>query len=252
MEKCGLKKEEYNYDDNSQLIPLAKAGDDEAMNIVIQMNLPLVSSISKKFINRGYDYEDIFQIGSIGLVKAIKNFDNSYNVKFSTYAVPMIIGEIKRFIRDDGIIKVSRNVKSLARKIHFDKEALTKKLDRDPTIEELSEFSGVDKEDIVFAIESSASLQYLYDTIHQDDGAPVLLIDKLSEDGEDDSSMIDKIALKEALRSLDNKARQIIILRYFKDKTQVQVAKMLGISQVQVSRIEKRVLLQMRNKLEES
>ncbi|GAA0078739.1 RNA polymerase sporulation sigma factor SigF [Clostridium sp. CTA-5] len=251
MEKGNLKREEYNYNDNAELLPLAKSGDNAAMNKLIEINLPLVSSISKKFLNRGYDYEDIFQIGSIGLVKAINNFDLNYNVKFSTYAVPMIIGEIKRFLRDDGMIKVSRNVKSLAKRIHFDKEELTKKLNRAPTIEELAEFSGVDKEEIIFAIESATSLQYLYDTIHQDDGAPVLLIDKLSEKGEDDIGMINKIALKEALRSLDEKARQIIILRYFKDKTQVQVAKLLGISQVQVSRIEKKVLLKMREKLEE-
>ncbi|MBS5951542.1 MAG: RNA polymerase sporulation sigma factor SigF, partial [Clostridium sp.] len=216
-----------------------------------EMNLPLVSSISKKFLNRGYDYEDIFQIGSIGLVKAINNFDDKFNVKFSTYAVPMIIGEIKRFIRDDGIIKVSRSVKTLARKIHFDKEALTKELDREPTIDELSKYSGVEKEEIMFAIESSVNMQYLYDTIHQDDGAPVLLIDKLSEKGEDDTDMINRIALKEAIRSLDSKSRQVIMLRYFKDKTQVQVAKLLGISQVQVSRIEKKVLVIMREKLKE-
>ena len=240
MEKGNFKREEYNYDDNSQLLPLAKAGDEVAMNRLIEMNLPLVSSLSKKFLNRGYDYEDIFQIGSIGLVKAIKNFDASFNVKFSTYAVPMIVGEIKRFLRDDGMIKVSRNIKSLARKIHFDKEELTKQLDREPTIEELSEYSGIEKEDLVFAVES-----------HQDDGAPVLLIDKLSEKGVEDNDMIDKIALKEALRSLDEKSRQIIMLRYFKDKTQVQVAKMLGISQVQVSRIEKKVLNVMRDKLQD-
>ncbi len=252
MNSKEIKKEGFNYDDNSELIPLAKAGDEKAMNRLIEMNLPLVSSISKKFINRGYDYEDLFQIGSIGLVKAIKNFDNSYNVKFSTYAVPMIMGEIKRFIRDDGIIKVSRNVKSLARKLHFDREIISKKLGREPTIEELSEYSGVGVEEIVLAVESSASLQYLYDTIHQDDGAPVLLIDKISETGnEEDTDMIDKLALKEALKNLDNKSRQIIMLRYFKDKTQVQVAKMLGISQVQVSRIEKRVLGEMRRQLEE-
>lgn len=251
MENGMMRKEVYNYDENSKLIALAKAGDQQIMNRVIEMNLPLVASISKKFLNRGYDYEDIFQIGSIGLVKAINNFDNSFNVKFSTYAVPMIIGEIKRFIRDDGIIKVSRNVKTLARKIHFDKEALTKKLNREPTIDELSKYSGVEKEEILFAIESAASMQYLYDTIHQDDGAPVLLIDKLSEKGEDDTDMINRIALKEALRSLDSKGRQIIMLRYFKDKTQVQVAKMLGISQVQVSRIEKKVLVLMKEKLEE-
>ncbi|SFC62071.1 RNA polymerase sporulation sigma factor SigF [Clostridium uliginosum] len=251
MEKGNFRREEYNYNDNSELLPLAKAGDSEAMNKLIEMNLPLVSCISKKFLNRGYEYEDIFQIGSIGLVKAINNFDLTYNVKFSTYAVPMIIGEIKRFLRDDGMIKVSRNVKSLAKRIHFEKEELTKRLNRTPTIDELAEFSGVNKEEIVFAIESATSLQYLYDTIHQDDGAPVLLIDKLSEKGEEDIGMINKIALKEALRSLDMKARQIIILRYFKDKTQVQVAKMLGISQVQVSRIEKKVLLKMREKLED-
>lgn len=251
MENINVKKEEYNYEDNSKLIALAKAGDEKTMNRVIEMNLPLVSSISKKFLNRGYDYEDIFQIGSIGLVKAIKNFDPSFNVKFSTYAVPMIIGEIKRFLRDDGIIKVSRNVKSLARKIHFDKEQLTKDLGRDPTIEEISKYSGIAKEDIVFAIEASTGVHYLYDTIHQDDGAPVLLIDKLSEKGVEDTEMIDRIALKEALRSLDTKSRQIIMLRYFKDKTQVQVAKLLGISQVQVSRIEKKVLIVMRKKLEE-
>ncbi len=221
------------------------------MNMLIEANLPLVTSISKKFINRGYDYEDIYQIGCMGLVKAINNFDDNYNVKFSTYAVPMIIGEIKRFLRDDGIIKVSRNVKSLAKKLHFDKEALTKKLNRDPSIEELAEFSGINKEEILFALESSASMQYLYEVIHQDDGAPVLLIDKLSENAAEDKNLTEKIALKEALNNLDTKSRQIIILRYFKDKTQIQVAKMLGISQVQVSRIEKKVLGEMRKQLDE-
>ena len=251
MEKGKVKKEKLSYEDNSQLLPLAKAGDAEAMNRLIEANLPLVTSICKKFINRGYDYEDIYQIGCMGLVKAINNFDDNYNVKFSTYAVPMIIGEIKRFLRDDGIIKVSRNVKSLAKKLHFDKEALTKKLNRDPSIEELAEFSGIDKEEILFALESSASMQYLYEVIHQDDGAPVLLIDKLSENAAEDKNLTEKIALKEALNSLDVKSRQIIVLRYFKDKTQIQVAKMLGISQVQVSRIEKKVLSEMRKQLDE-
>jgi RNA polymerase sporulation-specific sigma factor len=244
-----LKKHEYNYDDNLELIRLARAGDKNALDKVIQFNLPLVSAVSKKFLNRGYEYEDIFQIGSMGLVKAVNNFDSKFNVKFSTYAVPMIMGEIKRFLRDDGIIKVSRSVKNVARKLHYDKEALTKKLDRDPTIEELSEYSGVNSEDIVYALESANSMQYLYDTIHQDDASPVLLIDKLSEDYEEDNEIVDKIALKDALINLDKKARQIILLRYFKDKTQVQVAKMLGISQVQVSRIEKKVLRIMKDRL---
>ena len=251
MEKGKSRKEDYNYEENTQLLSLAKAGNKEAMDKLIEMNLPLVSALSKKFLNRGYEYEDIFQIGSIGLVKAVNNFDASFNVKFSTYAVPMILGEIKRFLRDDGIIKVSRNLKTEAKKIRFCKERLTKELNREPTIEEIAEKSELDKEEVLLAIESTSNLHYLYDTIHQDDGAPVLLIDKLSETGVEDTSMIDRIALKEALGSLDDKSRQIIMLRYFKDKTQVQVAKLLGISQVQVSRIEKKVLAVMKEKLED-
>lgn len=244
-----LNKDEYKYEDNLELIQLFQDGDKYALEVVIELNLPLVSAISKKFLNRGYEYEDIFQIGSMGLVKAVNNFDSKYNVKFSTYAVPMIMGEIKRFLRDDGIIKVSRSVKNVARKLHYDKEALTKKLDRDPTIEELSVYSGISTEDIVYALGSATGMQYLYDVIHQDDGSPVLLIDKLSENYDEDDEVIDKLALKEALGYLDQKSRQIIMLRYFNDKTQVQVAKMLGISQVQVSRIEKRVLKIMKEKL---
>jgi RNA polymerase sporulation-specific sigma factor len=251
MDIMNVKNEDFNYNDNTELIRLAKQGNDRAMNKLIEVNTPLVSSISKKFINRGYEYEDIYQIGCMGLVKAINNFDDSFNTKFSTYAVPMILGEIKRFLRDDGMIKVSRNTKIIAKKLHFDKEALTKKLDRDPTIEELAEFSGINKEEIVFALEATNGIQYLHDTIHQDDGQPVLLIDKLSEKAEASEDMIDTIALKEALRSLDIKSRQIIMLRYFKDKTQNQVANMLGISQVQVSRIEKKVLKIMKEKLGE-
>lgn len=229
MDIMKVRKEDFNYNDNTELIKLAKSGNDEAMNKLVEVNTPLVSSICKKFMNRGYEYEDIFQIGSMGLVKAINNFDSSFNVKFSTYAVPMIIGEIKRFLRDDGMIKVSRNTKILAKKLHYDKETLVKELNREPTIDELAAFSNVDKEDIVFALESVNNMQYLYDTIHQDEGTPVLLIDKLSESPDEDNNMIDKIALKEAINSLDIKSKEIIMLRYFKDKTQIQVAKMLGI-----------------------
>jgi len=249
MNDENLKRDTYDYEENLPLINLARNGDKLALNKVVEKNLPLVASISKKFLNRGYEYEDMFQIGCMGLVKAINNFEPSFNVKFSTYAVPMIMGEIKRFLRDDGIIKVSRSVKTTAKKLHYDREALTKKLNRDPTIEELSAFSGVSTEDIIFATESSNSLQYLYDVIHQDDGAPVLLIDKLSETGSEDNEVVDKLILKEVLGNLDSKARQIILLRYFKDITQIQVARMLGISQVQVSRIEKKVLKIMKDKL---
>lgn len=249
MNEEKLKTGTYDYEENLPLINLARSGDKIALNKVVEKNLPLVASISKKFLNRGYEYEDIFQIGCMGLIKAINNFESRFNVKFSTYAVPMIMGEIKRFLRDDGIIKVSRSVKTMAKKLHYDKENLTKKLNRDPTIEELATFSGVSTEDIIFATESSNSLQYLYDIIHQDDGSPVLLIDKLSETGREDNDVVDKLVLKEVLSNLDSKARQIILLRYFKDITQIQVARMLGISQVQVSRIEKKVLKIMKDKL---
>ena len=172
-----------------------------------------------------------------------------FRSQFSTYAVPMIMGEIRRFIRDDGLIKVSRSVKYTARKLHFDKEKLTKKLHREPTVEELSKFSGIDKEQIIFATEAINEPKYLYDTIHQDDGSPIYLIDKVVLKDESEIDELDKIALKEALSKLDQRSRQIIILRYFKDITQVKVAKMLGISQVQVSRIEKKVLKTMKEKL---
>lgn len=252
MEAMGnevIKKTGHDYNGNIYLIEKAQNGDKKALEELVANNLPLVSSISKRFLNRGYEYDDIFQIGCLGLVKAINNFDSKFGVKFSTYAVPMIMGEIKRFLRDDGIIKVSRSIKNTARKIHYDKEALTKELNRDPTLEELSKYSGVNIEEILLATESTNSLQYLYDVIHQDDGSPVMLIDKLSETGITDDEALDKIALKDVLSSLDKKSRQVIILRYFKDNTQIQVANMLGISQVQVSRIEKKVLKVMKERL---
>lgn len=244
------KRSTYGYEENLELVEKARKGDKNALNKLVEINLPLVSAITKKFLNRGYEYEDIYQIGCMGLIKAVNNFDSSYGVKFSTYAVPMIMGEIKRFIRDDGMIKVSRSVKTTARKLHYDKEALVKELNREPTLDELANYSGIEKEEIIFATESANSMQYLYDTIHQQDGAPIMLIDRLSDNYEENSDLVNRLALKEVIGNLDIKSRQIITLRYFKDKTQVEVAKMLGISQVQVSRIEKKVLKIMKEKLE--
>ena len=238
-----------NYEDNILLIEKAKKGDKEALNNITELNFPLVASICKKFLNRGYEYDDLFQIGCIGLVKAVNNFDSNFNVKFSTYAVPMIMGEIRRFLRDDGIVKVSRSIKSTAKQLHYDREKLTGILGREPTIDELSEYCKIDKEEIIFALDSLSSPQYLYDVIHQDDGSPVLLIDKISDSFEENENLIDRITLQEILNSLDFRARQVIVLRYFRDKTQVEVAKDMGISQVQVSRIEKKVLKQMRERL---
>ena len=237
------------YEITTDMILGAKEGNQEQLNEIIKINMPLVTSICKKFLNRGYEYEDLFQIGCIGLVKAIKNFDTNFNVKFSTYAVPMILGEIKRFFRDDGMIKVSRSVKSTAKKLYKMQEDLVNKNGKEPTIEELSEYSGISREEIIYAMEACTSAQYLYDVIHQDEGSPVLLIDKISNNDNEYNILPEKIALKEAIKDLDMRSRQVIILRYFKDKTQVQVAEQLGISQVQVSRIEKKVLKEMREKL---
>jgi RNA polymerase sporulation-specific sigma factor len=235
-----------SHEETLELINKSQKGDKYSEEVLIKKNVGLISSIAKRFLNRGYEFEDLFQIGSIGLIKAIKNFNPIYSVKFSTYAVPMIMGEIKRFIRDDGIIKVSRSMKDVARKAKIVRERLSKELGRDPTVNEISIEMDISPEDLVVAMDSAVSPEYLYDVIHQDDGSPILLIDKLSEVKDVDSEITDRIALKEVLDKLDSKARQIIILRYFKDKTQTEIAKMLGISQVQVSRIEKKVLAKMK------
>ncbi len=249
MKKGSRDNELLSHEETIELIKKAQQGDMEAKNKLVMNNVGLVKSVLRGFSNRGYEVDDLFQIGSIGLLKAIDKFDTSFNVKFSTYAVPMILGEIKRFLRDDGIIKVSRSLKQTANKVKYAKEDLAKKLGREPTINELSEELDINKEEIVMAMESSYHPEYLYDVVHQDDGNPLLLIDKvgLEEDGEGD--LIDRIVLKELLSELKERDRQVIILRYFKDKTQVEVANLLGISQVQVSRIEKKIIEEMKKKL---
>ena len=193
--------------------------------------------------------EDLFQIGSIGLIKAIDKFDYSYDVKFSTYAVPMITGEIKRFLRDDGMIKVSRSLKETATRIRILREKFNNTYGREPTLEEIGEELAIDKEEIVMALETGAEVESLYKTIYQGDGSPIYLIDKLAETKDESDNLIDKLALKEVIASLDEKEQEIIRLRYFKDRTQTDIAKELGISQVQVSRMEKRILKIMRERL---
>lgn len=240
---------QFDHDEILKLIKLSQNGDKEAQDILVRNNVGLVSSIVKKFLSRGYEYEDLFQIGSIGLIKAIRNFDDKFDVRFSTYAVPMIMGEIKRFIRDDGIIKVSRHMKETARKIKYAKENFAKENGREATILEISKELCIASEDVVMSLESLNSMEYLYDTIHQDDGSPVLLIDKISEDKDYGSDVVDKVAIKEVLDKLEQREKQIILLRYFRDMTQSQIANILGISQVQVSRIEKKVLDQMRKQM---
>lgn len=230
-----------------ELILEAQSGSLKAQEILVHHNLGLVRSVMRGFLNRGYDKEDIFQLGCIGLIKAIKKFDISFDVRFSTYAVPMIIGEIKRFLRDDGIIKVSRSLKQTAGRVKMTKEKLLKEKGREPTLQEIADDMGITKEEIVMALDSSMHPEYLYDVIHQDDGSPIHLIDKISEtDNLEDGQLIDRIMLQDAISKLEARERQIIFLRYFKDQTQTQIAQVLGISQVQVSRIEKKVLQNMK------
>lgn len=227
-------------------ISLAKEGNTEARDRIVTENLGLVWSIVKKFLNRGHEAEDLFQIGSIGLLKAIERFDTNYGVKFSTYAVPIIMGEIKRHIRDDGIIKVSRSLKETAIKAKGAMDFLAKDLCREPTISEIAMAVNVPEEEIVMALDAVAAPESINQTFGEEGGETLDLIDN---GGNMEQELINKIAIKEALQYLSPRERKIIILRYFKDKTQSQVASQLGISQVQVSRIEKKVLLQMRDKM---
>lgn len=242
-----------DHEKTLDLIKMSQDGDEEAKDILVRHNLGLVRSVIKRFGNRGYDKEDLYQLGCIGLIKAIDKFNFNYDVRFSTYAVPMIIGEIKRFLRDDGIIKVSRSLKQTAGRVKNTRELLFKKFGREPTLKELSEVLDLTREEIVMALDSNMQPDYLYDVIHQDDGSPVHLIDKISETkAEDEGEVLDRIALIEILSKLKSRERKIIVLRYFKDKTQTEIAKMLGISQVQVSRIEKRILTKLKETLEKT
>jgi RNA polymerase sporulation-specific sigma factor len=240
----------YKNIDTVQLIMMAKSGDKLAQTILVENNIGLVWSIVRRFQNRGHETEDLFQIGSIGLIKAINKFDTSFDVKFSTYAVPMIIGEIKRFLRDDGIIKVSRSLKETSNKARITKEVMTRELGREPTIGEMAQRLDLSIEELVMAVEASYSPESLFNPVNDGDNSPLMLIDKLNDEcNEDETDIIDKIALKQILDTLKPREKQIIILRYFKEKTQVQIANMLGISQVQVSRIEKKILEDIRARI---
>lgn len=239
-----------DINDTQVLISRAKAGDREAQSILVERNAGLVWSIVRRFQNRGHETDDLFQIGCIGLIKSINKFDPSFDVKFSTYAVPMIVGEIKRFLRDDGIIKVSRSLKETSNKARITREVMTKELGREPTINELSQRLNISAEDLVMAVEAAHVPESLFNTVGEGDNNPILLIDRINDEvNENETDLIDKIALRQVLDTLKPREKQIIILRYFKEKTQVQIARLLGISQVQVSRIEKKILEELRQKI---
>lgn len=244
----------------SVLIARSQSGDKGAREVLIEKNLGLVHSIVRRFVGRGHDPEDLFQIGTIGLMKSIDKFDLQLGVKFSTYAVPMITGEIRRFLRDDGPVKVSRTLKENGMKVRAVRQKLQGILGREPTLAELSQDSGLSQEDIVMAMEASCEVESLYAAVHQDDGSEVYLVDRVARGtngavgaltgGEaqdpEKEELLNHILLQGLLDSLPERERELIHMRYFQDRTQVEIASVMGISQVQVSRLEKKTLLRMR------
>lgn len=248
--EADVKRGSQTYLDDAEvkrLIALSQTGDTLARDTLVNCNIRLVWSVVQRFLNRGYEPEDLFQIGCIGLLKSVDKFDLSYDVKFSTYAVPMIIGEIQRFLRDDGTLKVSRSLKETANKIRKTKDELTKTLGRLPTIKEVAEALGITPEDVVFAQEANKPPSSIHETVFENDGDPITLMDQIADDTQD--RWFDKLALSEAIDSLSERERLIVYLRYFRDQTQSEVASRLGISQVQVSRLEKKILKSIKDQI---
>lgn len=236
-------------DETMRLIQMAHEGDKAARDRLVEENVGLIWSIVRRFGNRGHEMEDLFQIGSIGLLKAIDKFDLSYDVRFSTYAVPMITGEIKRFLRDDGMIKVSRSVKELGAKAGAARENLSFVLGREPTIEEIAGELKVSREEVAASLEAGAEVESLYKTVNKNDGQELCLMDRLEEKEDEEETLLNRMVLKELLLELEPKERDIIVRRYFYNQTQSTIAADLSISQVQVSRLEKKILRRMREKL---
>ena len=237
-------KEEYY-----RLIASAQSGDKVALDKLTRDNQGLIWAAVRKFTGRGTDAEDLFQIGAIGLIKAIKKFDVNFNVEFSTYAVPMIFGEIRRFLRDDGIIKVSRNLKETAIKVKAVAEKITAEKGRDAGIIEISEALNIPLSDITLSLEAIQPTESLYKSVSDNENNTMLLIDKIHSSNDGEENILTGLALREAINNLPEKERQILMLRYYKEKTQSEVARIIGVSQVQVSRIEKKLLSTLRKNI---
>ncbi|MDD3279079.1 MAG: SigB/SigF/SigG family RNA polymerase sigma factor [Lachnospiraceae bacterium] len=238
-------------DDTLLLIQKAHAGDKKAREEAIRKNMGLVYSIARRFYNRGVEQEDLIQIGSIGLMKAIDKFNLDYEVCFSTYAVPMISGEMKRFLRDDGMIKVSRSLKELAARAYACREVLQAKTAGEVTLAQIAVALEVEQEELVMAMDAISDIDSLQKTVYQqDDGQEISLGERLSIEDNGEEQILNRILLQQSLEGLEKRERQFIYLRYFCQKTQQEIGREFGISQVQVSRLEKKILQQMRMKLE--
>lgn len=238
------------YDKNIENIVKAKEGSEEAMTELVETNKGLVWSIVKRFCISGFETEDLYQIGCMGLIKAIKRFDVNYDVKLSTYAVPYILGEIKKHIRDDGIIKISRSIKELNMKISKLEEDHLRKTGKDLSLNELEKKLNVSKEEIIIALESRRPVESIYKEENSNNEKGAKILDKIQSNKNEEEWIVNKLTINELIKNLGSKERQVIILRFYKNKTQSQVGEILGISQVQVSRIEKSVLNKMRMNLE--
>ena len=232
-----------------ELIRRSREGDKEARETLIEENMGLIHHVVKRFLGRGVEAEDLFQIGAIGLVKAVDRFDLSFDVRFSTYAVPMIAGEIKRFLRDDSMIKISRYLKELAIRAARLREELLMERGEEPGVEELAERLGVEPEELVQAMDGSAEVESLQKIVYQGDGEGLSLMDKVDQGKDEEETLLRQLLLEQLLSSLEPKERCLIVLRFFHDRTQTQVAEELGMSQVQVSRLEKKILQALKKRM---
>lgn len=233
-----------------ELIKMARKGDKQARDKVIQDNMGLVYSIVGRYAGRGYDSEELSQIGAIGLIKAVDKFDMSFDVKFSTYAVPLISGEIKRFLRDDGMVRVSRSIKENGWKIKRAADQLSQQLDREPSIEELAAATEISPEDIVIALEANSEVESINKPICFSDGKEVALEERIQEKSDWNEQLLNRMLVEQLMLLLDETEQALIRMRYYEDRTQREVAEQLGISQVQVSRLEKKILRNLRKAID--
>lgn len=237
------------YNNDTKEILEAQNGNHDTMSKLVESNSGLVWSIIKRFNGRGFELEDLYQIGVIGLIKSIKRFDTNFDVKLSTYAVPYILGEIKRFIRDDGPIKISRSIKELSIKIRDIQKEHINRTGEEISINQIAERLKIPKEDIAVALDAMNPVESIYQETSLKEKSTLTVLDKLTNDVDESELIVNKLSIKELIETLNEQEKEIILLRYYKEKTQMQVAKILGISQVQVSRIEKRILNSMKMKL---
>ena len=252
VEICGIntaKLQTLKSDEVTQLLRQAKNGDTAAREKLIYGNLRLVLSVVQKFLNRGENVDDLFQVGCIGLMKAIDNFDINQPVRFSTYGVPMIVGEIRRYLRDNSAIRVSRSMRDTAYKVLQAREKLMENSQREPTVEQIAKFLGIPREDVVFAIDAIVDPVSLYEPIYSDGGDAICVMDQVKDSNNTDENWIEQLALKDALARLNDRERHILAMRFYEGKTQMEVSAEIGISQAQVSRLEKGAIASIKKRL---